>query len=114
MMEAVYVSAEPRYMPDGSVDWVWFHQRGALMKKWLAEGLCREGCGRARAGASIYCSPCHSIRSYRYKGPTRCSFCGKEGDCPAGALGPTMPIEVRWCSYCREMESYPLLPRGKS
>ena len=42
MMEKV--SAEPQYMLDGSVDWLWFYRRRAMLIDWYDAGLCVD-CG---------------------------------------------------------------------
>ena len=99
MMEKV--SAEPQYMLDGSVDWLWFYRRRAMLIDWYDAGLCVDcGVNPTAKGYVVCKSPdCCGIVMFDEK-HARCSFCGKTGNHSTGSSSPTTPIHVQWCSDC--------------
>ena len=98
-------------MPNGSLDWHWFHRRRKLMAERKEAGLCVD-CGRPQAedGNGYHCRTAECRKRSEEIDPHRpqhlCSFCGgRRKDVKDGAwamYSPDHPAAVEYCPDCRD------------
>lgn len=97
----------PRYMPDGSLDWRWFHEQREILESWWSAGLCVRCGKRPRKDGTAICRTreCESTPRPKWIGDRdECHFCGrkygKSSVCSGGFGGPTTPVHVQYCPEC--------------
>ena len=107
------LDSEARFLPDGSIDWLWYYEQQDILEAWWDAGLC-VSCGiRPKNGAMAICetSDCENLGVNEYRLPRRCGFCGSKKHLSStgagGFSGPTTPIGVNYCSKCNRREMPP-------
>ena len=99
--------ANPRYMPDGSLDWYWYYQQQDILKAWWFAGLCIR-CGiRPIVCRTAVCDDkeCENTNRPKWNDERdECHYCGRKyGKSATGAGsfgGPTTPVNVQHCPDC--------------
>ena len=98
---------QPRFMPDGSLDWHWYLRQKEILEAWWDAGLC-VNCGeRPMKEGWAVCGTreCESTPRPKWaEGRDECHFCGnKYGRSSVGSGsfgGPTTPVNVQYCPKC--------------
>ena len=118
--EGALMMDDPDYdvhvMPDGCLDWHWFHRRRRLMAERKGAGQCVD-CGRPQAenGHGYLCMTAECRERSEEIDPHRtrrhCSFCGVKHkpvtDGSWALYSPDYPSAVEYCSDCRDEDVPP-------
>ena len=93
---------EPRFMPDGSLDWQWFYRESEIMRAWLEAGLCVDCGDRPQSENRVVCDDAECNANNGIEFLWTCSFCGSKKQMVGGSLSPIHPVRIQYCSNCAD------------
>ena len=95
-------------MPDGSMDWAWWHTERNRLESIIGKGICVSCQITPSDGRMVVCEPCWRTRrmrrEYSLESPPRCAFCGRRYGTTEGseASQASWPVTLRKCHDCRD------------
>ena len=98
----------PPEMPDGSMDWQWWHEATTIKKELSNKGYCPNCHKRPIRADRANCGDlCDRSEDFQEISQRRCSYCGTHRNMLGSSSSIVYAISVSYCERCKDRKIPP-------